>query len=98
MLMPSRTYQAPNTEGYRFGFNGQERDNEVNGDGNTYDFGARVYDPRLGRWLSVDPLWKKQSGLSPYKSFLNNPLCFGDEGGETEKIQTITLIAREKRK
>ncbi len=35
-------------EKYRFGFNGKENDNEIQGDGNSYDFGARIYDSRLG--------------------------------------------------
>jgi hypothetical protein len=34
---------------YCFGFNGMEQDNEVQGQGNAYDFGARIYDSRLGR-------------------------------------------------
>ncbi len=38
---------------YRYGFNGMEMDNEKNGNGNTMDFGARIYDSRLGRWFSV---------------------------------------------
>src|SRR5690554_1271658 len=41
--------------GYRYGFNSMERDDEIKGKGNSYDFGARMYDPRVGRWLSVDP-------------------------------------------
>ena len=41
---------------YRFGFNGKENDNEVKGAGNSVDFGARIYDSRLGRWMSVDSL------------------------------------------
>src|ERR1043165_2656899 len=52
--------------GYRYGFNGQEKDDEAKGEGNSYDFGARSYDPRLGRWLSVDPMYQKQAGWSPY--------------------------------
>ncbi len=41
---------------YRYGFNGKENDNEVKGEGNQQDYGFRIYDPRLGRFLSVDPL------------------------------------------
>ena len=37
---------------YRYGFNGMENDNEVYGERNAIDFGARIYDSRLGRWLS----------------------------------------------
>ncbi|MEZ2442984.1 RHS repeat-associated core domain-containing protein [Chitinophaga sp. RCC_12] len=43
---------------YRYGFNGKENDNEVKGEGNQQDYGMRIYDPRLGRFLSVDPLTK----------------------------------------
>ena len=46
--------------GYRYGFNGMEMDNEVKGTGNHIDFGARGYDSRIGRWLSVDPLSYRQ--------------------------------------
>jgi RHS repeat-associated protein len=42
--------------GYRYGFNGKGNDNEVKGIGNQQDYGMRIYDPRLGRFLSVDPL------------------------------------------
>ncbi|MFY8190094.1 MAG: RHS repeat domain-containing protein [Bacteroidia bacterium] len=56
---------------YLFGFNSQENDNETYGDGNACDFGARIYDSRLGRWLSVDPLQAKYQWLSPYKFVAN---------------------------
>ncbi len=52
--MPNRKYSASNF--YRYGFNGKEKDNEAKGEGNQYDYGFRVYDPRLGRFLSEDPL------------------------------------------
>src|SRR5205823_6001178 len=41
---------------YEFGFNGKLKDNEIAGVGNSYDYGFRRYDPRLGRFWSVDPL------------------------------------------
>ena len=69
---------------YRYGFNKMEADNEIKGQGNSYDFGARMYDSRVGRWLTIDPLARKQPAHSAYKSFLNNPLYFIDPEGETE--------------
>ena len=41
---------------YRYGFNGKESEDELKGPGISYDFGAKIYDPRSGRWLAVDPL------------------------------------------
>ncbi len=71
-------------EGYRFGFNGKENLNEISGDGNEYDFGARIFNPRLGRWLSTDPLSVKQPDQSTFKAFLNCPLVFIDPDGKDE--------------
>jgi len=72
--MPNRTYSLSSGSKYRFGFNGQEKDNEIYGEGNTYDFGARIYDVRIGRWFSIDPLWCKNVGKSPYNFAENSPL------------------------
>jgi len=71
-----------NTGDYRFGFNGKESDDEIKGTKNSYDYGARMYDPRLGRWLSTDPLLKKYPGNSPYSYVLNNPLYWIDFDGK----------------
>ncbi|NBG66001.1 RHS repeat-associated core domain-containing protein [Acidiluteibacter ferrifornacis] len=71
-----------NGAAYRYGFNGMERDDEMKGSGNSYDFGARIYDPRLGRWMSLDPLFSVQPGFSPYVGFNNNPLIFVDPDGK----------------
>jgi RHS repeat-associated protein len=78
MMMPGAT----SSESYRYGYNGKELDNEIKGDGNSYDFGARIYDPRVGRWLSVDPLQKKYPSSSPYNFVLNSPLIYNDPTGE----------------
>ncbi|MEN9303960.1 MAG: hypothetical protein RL264_2389 [Bacteroidota bacterium] len=42
--------------GYRDGYQGSEKDDEMKGSGNSYDFGARIYDSRVGRWWSMDPV------------------------------------------
>src|SRR5690606_14400793 len=68
--------------GYRYGFNGMEKDDEVKGKGNSYDFGARMYDARLGRWLTIDPLAGKYPNLSPYNFTGNNPILFVDVDGK----------------
>ncbi|MFN0187706.1 MAG: RHS repeat domain-containing protein [Bacteroidia bacterium] len=78
---------------YRFGFNGKENDNEVKGSGNSLDFGARIYDSRLGRWLSLDPLQMKYPSLSPYNFVANNPINFIDPDGK--RIYAINKQARE---
>jgi RHS repeat-associated protein len=79
MQMPGRNGQ---TGDYRYQFNGKETDNEIKGSGNSYDFGARMYDPRIGRWLSRDPRAHDYVPLSPYNFGLNNPIYFIDADGE----------------
>src|SRR5690554_3702764 len=68
--------------GYRYGFNSMERDNEIKGKGNSYDFGARMYDPRVGRWLSIDPLASKYPSLSAYSFVANCPIKLIDPDGK----------------
>lgn len=77
MLMPGRKYGALG----RYGFNGKENDNEVKGEGNQIDYGERVYDPRIGRFLSTDPLSKSFPWYSPYQYAGNNPILFIDIDG-----------------
>ena len=69
-LQPGRQY---GTKG-RYGFNGKENDNEVKGMGNQQDYGMRIYDPRLGRFLSVDPIAKDYPELTPYQFASNTPI------------------------
>jgi len=72
MGMPGREFTA--TTGYRYGFNGKENDNEVKGNGNQQDYGMRIYDPRLGRFLSVDPITRDYPELTPYQFASNRPV------------------------
>lgn len=59
-----------------------EKDDELKGSGNSYDFGARIYDSRIGRFLSIDPKASFLPGIAPYQFAFNNPLLFIDENGE----------------
>jgi len=79
-----RTYVYLTRNAYRYGFNGKENDNEVKGLGNEQDYGMRVYDPRVGRFLSVDPLSKSYPFYTPYSFAGNNPIKFIDLDGEEE--------------
>ena len=71
MQMPGRKFSAGS--GYRYGFNGKENDNEVKGEGNQQDYGMRIYDTRLGKFLSVDPMTKSYPKLTPYQFANNSP-------------------------
>jgi RHS repeat-associated protein len=92
MLQPGREF---NVSGYRYGFNGKENDNEVKGEGNELDYGMRVYDPRLGRFLSVDPLINKYPWYTPYQFAGNKPTRFVDLDGLEEAESLWTRIGKE---
>jgi RHS repeat-associated protein len=79
MIMPGRT--IVNGNGYRYGFNGKENDNEVKETGNQQDYGMRIYDPRIGKFLSVDPLTKDYPWNSSYAFAENNPIKYIDLDG-----------------
>jgi len=81
---------------YRFGFNGKEQDNGIKGSGNSYDFGARIYDSRLGRFLSIDPKEATYPWQSPYVFAANNPILLIDENGEgpVDPIKKLTRLSK----
>ncbi len=73
-------------EDARYKFTGKELDKE--GELDWYYFGARYYDPEIGRWLSVDPLAHEYPSHSPYNYVLNNPINYFDPDGREVFFET----------
>jgi RHS repeat-associated protein len=102
MNMTGRKYTATSSTGYRYGFNGKERSSEIASD--DYDFGARMYDARLGRWLSVDRGSDSYPSITPFAFAINSPLIFVDPNGQwvakvitsaDGKTKSLSFVAEE---
>jgi len=84
----SRFFALPDV--YRFGFNGKELDTEGMGGGSsTYDYGFRIYNAALGKFLSVDPLYKDYPDLTTFQFASNCPLSCIDLDGLEAKLSTF---------
>jgi RHS repeat-associated protein len=82
-----------NNGNYRYGFNGKEMERELhNNSGDAYDFGARIYDGRLGKWLSCDRFEEKYPDISPYIFSANCPIAVIDIGGDSIYIVTANGV------
>lgn len=88
MLMPGRNYSSSSS---RAGFNGKEQDAEVSGTGNSYDYGFRIYNPRIARFLSVDPLTSSYPWYTPYQFAGNKPIWAIDLDGQEEQYFMIRI-------
>lgn len=87
MLQPGRTLSG--AEGYRYGFQGQEKDDELKGEGNSLNYKYRMHDPRVGRFFSVDPLTREYPHYSPYSFSGNKVIQFKELEGAEELIAIL---------
>ena len=96
MLLPNR-HGSVDSDSYRYGFQGQEKDDEVKGEGNSYNYTFRMHDPRLVRFFAVDPLSNEYPHYSPYQ-FAGNKLIYARELEGMEEFISITDLRGEKPK
>jgi RHS repeat-associated protein len=75
MLVPNR---HGSSESYRYGFQGQEKDDEVKGEGNSLNYTFRMHDARVGRFFAIDPLARSYPWNSTY-AFAENRVIQGIE-------------------
>lgn len=97
MQMPN----VNNVTGNRYGFNGKEKDTEgLGGGGSTYDYGFRIYNAQIGKFLSVDPLTKGYPMLTPYQFASNRPIDLIDidglEGGVPPQVYKFGYYIEQK--
>ncbi len=85
MLLPNR---HGSSDSYRYGFQGQEKDDEVKGEGNSLNYTFRMHDPRAGRFFAVDPLTAKYPHYSPF-SFSGNRVI---DAVELEGMEEFRIV------
>ncbi len=81
-----------NDDYHPYGYNGKEESNHLGL--STLDFGARNYEPWIGRWMNVDPLAEEFPSWSPYNFKMNNPLRYVDPDGRApvDWIKILQLL------
>ncbi|MEZ4843599.1 MAG: hypothetical protein R3A43_05025 [Bacteroidia bacterium] len=89
MTMEERSWSV-SAEGYRYSFNGKEKDDEVSGSGNTIAFEMRIFDCRLGRFFSVDPLSTTYPTEGTYNFAHNVPILLIDFLGMGDPPKNFT--------
>ena len=85
-------YQRVGNQSNRYLFNDKEWQDDL--DLGWYDYGARMYDPAIARFMTIDPLADKFNFQSPYAYAVNNPIRFIDKNGEGPEDK-VNLALRE---
>ncbi|MET3047406.1 MULTISPECIES: RHS repeat domain-containing protein [Flavobacterium] len=89
---------VPNRHGsstaYRYGFQGQEKDDEIKGEGNSLNYTFRMHDPRVGRFFAVDPLTKSYPFYTPYSFSGNKVIAYI----ELEGLEEISYFKSQRKK
>jgi RHS repeat-associated protein len=78
VTLQGRNFTASGADGFRYGFQGQEMDDEIKGKGNSVNYKYRMHDPRIGRFFAIDPLAFKYPHNSPF-AFSENRVLDGVE-------------------
>lgn len=91
MVMKERSWEATSTDKYGFGYQGQEEENNISGNnGDHIVFDYRIHDVRLGRFMSIDPLFKDYPWNSPYAFAENDVIRCKDLEGAEKAIAIIS--------
>jgi RHS repeat-associated protein len=93
--LKGRNLKKSSAKNYRYGFTGIEKDNEIKGAGSSYSFNARMYDCRIGRWLSLDPMADGMPSEGGYNYCHNNGINFTDPDGESPISMFLKAAAKQ---
>jgi hypothetical protein len=90
MLMPQRTFTS---QSYRFGFNTQEKTDEIAGVGNHYTAEFWEYSPRVVHRWNLDP--KPVVSISPYAIMQGNPIFYNDIFGDSVNVSDMLSVDKD---
>ncbi|MEW4923102.1 RHS repeat-associated core domain-containing protein [Algibacter sp. 2305UL17-15] len=90
MTLTNRSGGSPGS--YRYGFQGQEMDDEIKGEGNSVNYKYRMHDPRVGRFFAVDPLASSYPWNSTYAYSENSVI----NSIELEGLESFRVITQQK--
>jgi len=90
MLLPERNESEYD---YRYTFQGQEKDDEIKGEGNSVNYKYRMHDPRVGRFFAVDPLDSSYPHYTPYSFSGNKVVAYVELEGQEELDFNLYIVS-----